>query len=143
MILRRSSITRLAMGVLLIAAVASPAMAQSWDAARLSTALIGRWEGETAPRAGRMDRNPPERTLIITSITGAASPWVADAEYGISGSTMSPTPVQVIADGPALSIQFRTGANSSVTLQLINNALVGSLQLSGATADWSMKLEKK
>ena len=80
----------------------------------LATVLVGRWEGELAqPKKGR-GTEPPERTLIINSVTKTDSGWRVDAVFGVSGKELVPVQVTLDTTVGAPKLSFLSGSNGRV-----------------------------
>jgi hypothetical protein len=125
--------------VLFVCFMEASASAQMMD---LSKALVGKWDGEYKTRG----RDDPNRTLIIKSVTERDGKWFAEGLYGITGKGLGKVMIDVDASGRRPSIQFTTGANSVVRLELFDaKSLVGTLTLAGSReggSDRGIKLNK-
>src|SRR2546427_4624619 len=99
----------------------------------LATVLVGRWEGELAQSKSRRGTNPPERTLVINSVTKSDSGWIVNAVYGITGQASSAIQVSLDSTAGAPALSFLTGVNGRVTLRVFDDQnLVGSWTMGGS-----------
>jgi hypothetical protein len=115
----------------------------SWAQVDPAKVLVGTWEGELALQ-GRGNRG---RTLIIDSVTQNDGKWVAQGRYGITGQGLGRVPIEVDVSGDRVWIRFKSGANSDIRLNLLQEKyLVGTLTIAGTSQgsnDRSMKLERR
>ena len=91
-------------------------------------------------------RDDPNRTLIIRSVTERNGKWFAEGLYGITGKGLGKVTIDVDTSGRRPAVQFTTGANSIVRMELIDGtSLVGTLTLSGSReggSDRGIKLDR-
>jgi hypothetical protein len=102
--------------------------------------LVGTWEGELRIPD---DRNPPGRTLVITSLRLEGTRGSAQARYGISGGPLAPVTIAVEVSGKVATLTFSTGISAQITLTLQGEkSLGGTWQASGARSQYPIKFEK-
>src|SRR5262245_32148489 len=97
--------------------------------AQYSSVLVGKWEGAARFPAVR---DNPNRTLIIDSVSEGSSPLTVKGKFGPTGQQLSPiTGTLEIASG-APRLQFTSGANLPVLLELQGDKdLVGTITVLG------------
>jgi hypothetical protein len=133
-------IARIAGSLVMLVLIIAPASRAQLDPSKV---LLGKWEGEIG---GLSRRSDPNRTLIIDSVAERDGKLVAEGRYGITGKGLGKVQINVDSSGSHPSIQFTTGANLPVRLNLIDEkSLVGTITLPGALQganDRTMRLEK-
>ena len=131
---------RLLFASVLALLVGSASEAQT-DAAK---APVGKWEGEVQQRG--VGSGDPNRTLIIQSVGEKDGKWVAEGRYGVTGKGLGRVQIDVDTSSKWPSIRFVTGANSTVSLNLLDEkSMAGTITLAGTSQvgnDRSMKLGK-
>ena len=116
---------------LLVITAAVVAVPSAWAQPDAAKALIGKWEGEVqwhgmAGEAGR--------TLVIETLEEKDGKWVANGRYGVTGKGLGKVQIDVNDVSTRPWIQFVTGANSRVRLDLVNpKHLAGTLTLAGTS----------
>ena len=117
----------------------------AWAQSVAAKGLIGKWEGEVqwqGTKAGEAGR-----TLVIDSVDEKDGKWIARGRYGVTGKGLGPVEIEVNDPASRPWIQFTTGANSRVRLDLVDpKNLTGTLTFAGASQrgnDRPIRLERK
>jgi hypothetical protein len=95
-------------------------IAQTTDA-DLTKKLIGKWEGTRATKYG------PFQTLIIKSVKREGDQLIATGNYGTTDKKLSPTKINVIANGNdvVLELFFTSKIGNDIDLRLVGDELIG------------------
>lgn len=97
--------------------------------------LAGTYVGELQPAAGKADRFPPGRRLIITP--------AGEGRYGTLEETPYPVPLAIMTEGTAIHVSFTTSVGSEVRLTMQGDSLVGVLTIRGFGTGRNIKLTKQ
>ena len=102
--------------------------------------LVGRWEGKVDVH------DDPQRTLIVKSLSLQRNQWIANIDYGQTGTSLSALEARIERQGEKTIVSFAISATRKVELQLISEReLRGLLKVSDREGSWvgrKMSLQK-